>query len=33
MKFSLSKCKLMEFGKSKKRIQYHYEMEGVKLKK
>ncbi len=23
----------MEFGKSKKRIQYHYEMEGVKLKK
>ncbi len=33
MKFNLSKYKVMEFGKSKKRIQYHYEMDGVKLKK
>ncbi len=33
MEFSLSKCKVMEFGKSKKRIQYHYEMDGVKLQK
>ncbi len=33
MEFNLSKCKVMEFGKSKKRIQYHYEMDGVKLKK
>ncbi len=23
----------MEFGKSKKRIQYYYDMDGVKLKK
>ncbi len=33
MEFNLSKCKVMEFGKSKKRIQYHYEMDGVKLQK
>ncbi len=33
MEFNLSKCKVMEFGKSKKRIQYHYEMDDVKLKK
>ncbi len=33
MEFSLSKCKVMEFGKNKKRIQYHYEMDDVKLQK
>ncbi len=33
MEFNLSKCKVMEFGKSKKRIQYHYEVDGVKLHK
>ncbi len=33
MEFHLSKCKVMEFGKSKKTIQYHYEMESVELKK
>ncbi len=31
--FNLSKCKVMEFDKSRKRIQYHYEMDGVKLQK
>ncbi len=33
IKFHLSKCKVMEFGKSKKIIQYYYDMDGVKLKK
>ncbi len=33
MEFNLNKCKVIEFGKNKKRIQYHYEMDGVKLKK
>ncbi len=33
MEFNLSKCKVMEFGKSKKRIQHHYGMDGVNLKK
>ena len=33
MKFNLSKCKVMEFGKSKKRVRYDYEMTGVRLEK
>ena len=33
MEFNLSKCKVMEFGKSKKRVRYDYEMNGVSLEK
>ena len=33
MEFNLSKCKVMEFGKSKKRVRYDYEMNGVRLEK
>ncbi len=32
MEINISKCKILKFAKSKKRI-YHYEMDGVKLQK
>ena len=33
MESNLSKCKVMEFGKSKRRVNYNYKMENVSLKK
>ena len=33
IEFNKSKCKVMEFGKSKRRVHWDYTMEGVKLEK
>ena len=33
MEFNLKKCKVMEFGRSKRRVHYCYKMKGVNLEK
>ena len=33
MEFNVKKCKVMEFGKSKRRVHYDYKIEGTTLKK
>ena len=33
MEFNTSKCKVVEFGRSKRRVHWDYMMEGVKLEK
>ena len=33
MEFNLNKCKIMEFGRSKRRVHWDYKMGGVSLKK
>ena len=33
MEFNMKKCKVVEFGKSKRRVHFHHKMENFNLKK